>query len=70
MAVECAEMPYEEDGEEGLAEKLDAYCREADERICKQLGEVASVESLIDLRQDFEKRLRGYFKEDIRLVNR
>lgn len=67
MGAEVNEMPYE-DGE--LAERLDAYCAEADERICKQLGEVASTESLIDLRQDFEKRLRGYFKEDVRLVNR
>jgi len=30
---------------------------------------VASVDALLDLREDFEKRLRGFFKETVREAN-
>jgi hypothetical protein len=41
----------------------------ADRRLAEQLGEVASVEALIELREEFESRLKDYFKEEIRNPN-
>ena len=64
-------MPYQEEGSQNsLSEFIAKYCKEADKRISAQLGDVASIESLIDIRHDFEKRLRGYFKQDVKVVNR
>ena len=64
---ECDEalMPFEEDDS-----ILIQHISYADRRLAEQLGDVASVESLIDWREDFEKRLRSYFKETIRESNK
>lgn len=70
---ECAEalMPFEEgtEDESGLEAKLAKYIEYADNRLCEQLGDIASVEALIEWREEFEKRLRGFFKEEVRQAN-
>ena len=33
------------------------------------MGEVAGVDSLIELREEFEGRIRSYFKEEMRELN-
>jgi hypothetical protein len=65
-------MPFEDDLdgiEEGLEGTLRKVIEWADRRIAEQLGDVASTESLIELREDFEGRIRSYFKEAVRETN-
>jgi len=65
-------MPFEDDLEnvnEGLEGVLRKTIEWADRRIAEQLGEVASIESLIELREEFERRIRSYFKEEVRETN-
>lgn len=68
-------MPFEEEatpdegGSESLESKLAKYIEYADNRLSEQLGEIASVEALIEWREEFEKRLRGFFKEEVAQVN-
>ncbi len=51
------------DDEFNLENQLSNIIETADKRICDQLSEVSSVGNLIELRDDFEKRLKNYFKE-------
>jgi hypothetical protein len=51
------------DDEFNLDNQLSNIIETADKRICDQLSEVSSVDNLIELRDDFEKRLKNYFKE-------
>ena len=65
-------MPFEDDLEsidEGLENTLRKIIHWADQRIGEQLGEVAGVDSLIELREEFEGRIRSYFKEEMRELN-
>lgn len=69
LRLECDEslMPFED---EEVSSFLDNTLATADRRLAEQLGEVSSVEALIELREEFEKRLRGYFREAVRERNR
>lgn len=59
-------MPFEE-------EELDTIYLEmidfANRKISEKLQDVASVESLVELRAEFEKRVRSYFKSSVITVN-
>lgn len=59
-------MPFEE-------EELDTIYLEmidfANRKIAEKLQDVASVESLVELRAEFEKRVRSYFKSSVITVN-
>lgn len=57
---ECADGNHDSSTMDSILEHMIAY---ADKRISEKLGEVANVETLIDLREDFECRLRAFFKE-------
>jgi hypothetical protein len=59
-------MPFEEDDLEAILEKFIEY---SDRRLSEQFSEIASVDALIELRADFEKRVRSYFKEVVRETN-
>lgn len=50
---------------EALEELMEVQIAKAEERLCEQLDEVASVENLIELREEVEKRLRSFFKHEI-----
>eukprot|EP00347_Sterkiella_histriomuscorum_P019169 403342679 len=53
-------MPFEEEEmEEVFTELVDGF---ANRRICEKLSDIASVENLVELRAEFEKRVRSYFK--------
>lgn len=53
-------MPFEEEDMESVySEIMEGY---ADRKICEKLQDIASVESLVELRAEFEKRVRSYFK--------
>ena len=63
-------MPFEEEEEAtendtGIDLILSKFIDYADKRLCDKLGDVASVDTLIDWREDFEKRIRSYFKETV-----
>ena len=53
-------MPFEE---EDLFRILEAQIDYSNEKLGEKLGEISGVENLVELRNDFEKRLRSYFKE-------
>ena len=53
-------MPFEEEDLQAIYNELIEY---ANRRLSDKLSEISSVENLIDLRADFEKRVRSYFKQ-------
>lgn len=53
-------MPFEEEDLEAIYNELIEY---GNRRLCDKLSEISSVENLIDLRFDFEKRVRSYYKQ-------
>lgn len=55
-------MPCER---ERLEEMFNEQIAFAEGRLSEQLGEVASVENLIELREELEKRLHSFFKDEI-----
>lgn len=55
--------------DESLQSLLQKYVDIADSKISNQLSEVASVENLIEIREEFEQRLRTYFKESVKEQN-
>lgn len=53
-------MPFEEEDMENIFnEIIDGF---ANRKISDKLSEIASVENLVELRAEFEKRVRSYFK--------
>ena len=52
-------MPFEE---EELKETLQVLIEYSNKRIFEKLGDIASVENLLELRTEFEKRIHSYFK--------
>lgn len=52
-------MPFEEEELEQIFQDIVDF---SDARICEKLGEIASVENLVELRHEFEKRVKSYFK--------
>ena len=52
-------MPFEE---EDLRQILSELIEYSYKRIADKLGDIASVEGLVELSNDFEKRLSSYFK--------
>ena len=60
-------LPLPEYGvEQSLQSLLQKYIDFADSKISNQLSEVASVDNLIEIREEFEQRLRTYFKESVK----
>ena len=52
-------MPFEEEDLDNIYQETITY---ANRKICEKLQEIASVENLVELRAEFEKRVRSYFK--------
>jgi hypothetical protein len=52
-------MPYEEYEIYEIMNELILY---SNKKISEKLSDISSVESLVELRNDFEKRIRSYFK--------
>lgn len=52
-------MPFEE---EELCEVMDELIQYSNKKISEKLSDISSVENLVELRNDFEKRIRSYFK--------
>lgn len=52
-------MPFEEEELEQIYSGLIEF---ANRKICEKLSDIASVENLVELRAEFEKRIKAYFK--------
>ena len=52
-------MPFEEEELESIYNEILNY---SNRKICEKLQDIASVENLVELRAEFEKRVRSYFK--------
>jgi hypothetical protein len=52
-------MPFEEEELESIYTEILNY---SNRKICEKLQDIASVENLVELRAEFEKRVRSYFK--------
>ena len=55
----CELMPYEEDE---LTQIFQELLDQADISLSDKLSEISSVENLLEIRTEFEKRVRDYFK--------
>lgn len=52
-------MPFEEEDLDAIYNEILNY---SNRKICEKLSDIASVENLVELRAEFEKRVRSYFK--------
>src|SRR5690348_15175884 len=52
-------MPFEEEDLQQILEDLIEY---SNKRLSDKLGDISSVENLVELRNDFEHRVISYFK--------
>lgn len=52
-------MPFEEEDLDQIYRDIVDY---SNKRLADKLSDIASVENLVELRHEFEKRLRAYFK--------
>lgn len=52
-------MPFEEEEMENIKNEIIEY---SNRKIGDKLSEIAGVENIVELRNEFEKRIRSYFK--------
>jgi hypothetical protein len=52
-------MPFEEENIQDTCHEIVEY---SNRRLADKLSDISSVENLVELRNDFEKRIRQYFK--------
>ncbi len=66
LRAECDFMPCDP---EALELKLEEVLTFGESRLNEILGEIATVDSLIDIRSELDKRLRTFFKHEILTAN-